>query len=243
MASFFGEVLAPKSRIIDDEDLDAQEESYCEEFKLSFVCLFKEKNLLIICEGNLASIYANLGCDQSLLCGDLLAKRHDQDVAIGKIYGGTDFTIVSVERELKQQEFLILANTILGLTDTGCNIICLTSRHISEYRVEELDGEEPLVRSLASKSFTQTDDIKMLEMPNILTGLSSAILSISVVKGLPCLLLVSYVDLLTADSISLQGFQSIHKIKMVQASSLQKPNIAEALKSKQLFKNTNHLYI
>ena len=28
MASFFGEVLAPRSRIIDDEDLDAQEGNF-----------------------------------------------------------------------------------------------------------------------------------------------------------------------------------------------------------------------
>jgi len=242
MASFFGEVLAPRSRIIDDEDLDAQEESYCDEFKIS-CAPFKEKNLLIICEGKLASTYSKLGVEESQFCGDLLAKSFNQDVAIGKIIRGSDYTIVSCEHELKQQEFLILANTILGLADSGCNIICITSRHISEYRVDELDGEEPLVRSLASKSFAQSDAIKKLEMPNILTGLSSAVLSISVVKGMPCLLLVSYVDLLTADSISLQGFQSLHKIQIVQGSSLQKPNIAEALKSKQLFKNTNHLYI
>jgi hypothetical protein len=242
MASFFGEVLPPRSRIIDDEDLDAQEEGYCEEFHVSCPP-FKEKNLLIICEGSLASVYSKLCCQESQSCGDLLAKSFNQDVAIGKIFRGSDWTIVTCEQELKQQEFLNLANTILGVADTGCNIICFTARHISEYRADEIDHDEPLARSLASKTFPQAIPTKKLEIPNILTGLSSAVLSISVVKGLPCLLLVNYVDLLTADSISLQGFQAVHKLQLVQACSLQKPNIAEALKAKQVYRNANHLYI
>jgi len=242
MASFFGEVLPPRSRIIDDEDLDAIEEGYCDEFRVSCPPN-KEKNLLIVCEGKLSSIYSQLCSSESQMCGDLLAKSFNQDVSIGKIYRGNDWTLVTCEQDLKQQEYLNLANTVLGLADGGCKIICLTARHISEYRVEESDQDETVTRSLISASFPEPEPAKKLEVPNILTGLSAGVLSISVVKGFPCLLLVNYVDVLTADSISLQGFQNIHKLKFIQECSLQKPNIAEALKTKQLHKNSNHLYI
>nr|ALS04513.1 proteasome assembly chaperone 1 [Acartia pacifica] len=242
MASFFGEVLAPRSRIFDDEDLDAIEEAYCEEFRLSSQ-QEKEKKLLLVCDGPLPSAYSKICSAGGQSSGEILAKSFSRDVSIGQIIRGSDWTVVTCEQELKQPEFMILANTILELSEPGCHIVCLTARHISEYRSEVIDADESVVRCLASKSFPQSDSTKMLEVPNILTGLSAAILSISVVKDYPCYLLVNYVDLFTPDSISLQGFQDMYQLKSVQGSSLKKPNIAEALKAKQFFKNTSNLYI
>eukprot|EP00088_Acartia_fossae_P059050 TRINITY_DN6965_c0_g1_i11.p1 TRINITY_DN6965_c0_g1~~TRINITY_DN6965_c0_g1_i11.p1 ORF type:complete len:243 (-),score=39.15 TRINITY_DN6965_c0_g1_i11:191-919(-) len=242
MASFFGEVLPPRSRILDDEDLDAMEEGFCEEFKVTSPPEL-EKNLLIVCEGSLPGVYTQLCFNNIQACGEILGKSSDKEVSFGKIFRGSNWTVVTCEHDLKQQEFLNLGNTILGLMDKGCQIICLTARHISEFRVEEMIEDESVVRCLSSKSFPATDAVKRLEIPNLLTGLSAAILSIAIVKGLPCFLLVNYVDLFTPDSMTLQGYQSIFKLKCLQESSLEKPNVSEALKSRQLFRPSNNLYI
>jgi len=244
MASYFGEVLPPRSRFLDDEDLDAMEEGFCEEFNISCQQEQKEKNLLIVCDGPLPSAYAKLSVQEAQACGEVLAKSFNKDICIGKIFRGSDWTVLTCEQELKHQEFLNLANKMMSIMDKGCQIICLTARHISEYRVEEQNIEDSsIVRCLASKSFKHSNIVNRLEVPNILTGLSAAILSISIVKGFDCYLLVNYVDMLTADSISLDGFNTIHKLQQLQASSLVKPNIAEALKTKKINNISNNLYL
>jgi len=244
MASYFGEVLPPRSRFLDDEDLDAIEEGFCEEFNISCQQEQKEKNLLIVSDGSLPSAYAKLNVQEAQACGEILAKSFNKDICIGKIFRGSDWTVLTCEQDLKHQEFLNLANKILSIVDDGCQIVCLTARHISEYRVEEQNIEDSsIVRYLSSKSFKHSNIVSRLEVPNILTGLSAAILSISIVKGFGCYLLVNYVDMLTPDSISLQAFNNIHKLQQLQASSLQKPNIAEALKNKRLNNLPNNLYL
>ena len=122
--------------------------------------------------------------------------------------------MVSWTGELKQAEYSPAAKLVLSLTQSNTQVVCLTARHISEYRGEDYLDENPLVRCLATPSFPSNTTIKRLEVPNLVTGLSAALLSIASVRGMSALLLVNFVEMLSLDSLSLSGFQAIHTIQV-----------------------------
>jgi len=241
MASFFGEVVTGSFRYFDDEDEDEQQEVDYRSFSVTSPPT-REKKLLIVADGQLSAVYLQLVADKQKI-GSLNAIGH-KNSEIGTIYRGSDWTAVSCSTELQRGEYTILANTILGLTDPAATVICLTSRHISEFRGAEEERGETVVKSLKTKTFPTIDKIGRLEAPNILTGLSAGILSIAAVKGIPACLLVNYVDILTADSLSLQGFQNLHRLPVASSSSL-KPatNLAAALKAVRLAASPSNLYM
>jgi len=240
MASFFGEVVTGSFRYFDDEDEDEQEVS-CRSFSVTSPPTL-EKQLLVVADGQLSAVYLQLIAGKQKM-GSLIASGH-KNSEIGTIYRGSDWSGVACGGELQRAEYSTLANTILGLTTPPAAVICLTSRHISEFRGGEEDRGETIVRSLKTKTFPTVDKIKRLEAPNILTGLSAAILSIAAVKGIAACLLVNYVDVLTADSLSLQGFQDLHRLPLASSSALEKPtNLATELREARLTANPSNLYM
>ena len=62
--------------------------------------------------------------------------------------------------------------------------------------------------------------------------------------GLPAAVAVNYVQVLTPDSLSLAGFNTIHQFSLVKQAGLTKPvNLPDALKSLKLLDNPSNLYI
>jgi len=243
MATFFGEVVTGSYRYLDDEDEDALQDAVCRKISFS-VNLEAEAGLLLVGEGPLAAAYAEV-CFRSKPCGQLKAQSlNGNESVIGKLFRGQGWTAVTVDKELSRGELSTLAEQILRLADPAAtSVLCLTARHISDYRGED-DSSDSLVRCLSTKQFPKQDHIKSLEIPNILTGLSAAILSSAAVKGVPASLVVNYVDVLSVDSLALQGFQKIHKLPLPKDSKLTKPNnLAEALKSLHMFSDSINLYM
>eukprot|EP00088_Acartia_fossae_P023902 TRINITY_DN24883_c0_g1_i1.p1 TRINITY_DN24883_c0_g1~~TRINITY_DN24883_c0_g1_i1.p1 ORF type:complete len:249 (-),score=36.89 TRINITY_DN24883_c0_g1_i1:86-832(-) len=248
MASFFGEVVAESYRYFDDEDEDALEAVRGTEFSFSHVEPRSEEKLLIVTEGRLPSSYMDV-CASSLKdVGSIIGRLDNKEVKFGKVLRGDSCTVVEVEQDLRLEESHPLASLIVGLVaNANTNMLCLTARHIRDYRgdVEEADNG-CIVRFLSTKNFQNSNNLKRLEVPNILSGLSAAILSISTVRGIPAMLLVNYVEMLHClDSISQVGFQSIHNLEPVKACSAicQPTNLSAQLKSRRTFQDSSNLYI
>jgi len=238
----FGEIVMPSCRYFDDEDEDALEDLQVREFNLSTE-LGGEKKILVVAEGPLPTAYIQL-CTADKEVATIHAKHNNQESNIGTVYRGDDWTVVSWVGELNQSEYSPAAKLVLSLAQSETQIVCITARHISEYRGEDCGEENPLVRSLCTSSFPSNTLINRLEVPNILTGLSAALLSVASVRGMAALLLVNFVEMTSVDSLSLAGFQAIHSLQAVSGSKLSRPNnLAAALKARKPFSNPTNLYL
>jgi len=238
MASFFGEVVTGSCRYFDDED----DEEVLRTFSLSTTNLSAEPKLLILAEGKLPAVYMKL-CTKTQEVASVVGAFEGKSTKVGSIYRGSNWTVVTCEGDLKMGEYTPLATLLLTtLVEPSTNILCLTARHISEYRGDW--EEDNVVRCLTTHQFPTQTAIKRLEVPNLLTGLSAALVSLAAVKGLPAALVVNYVEVMDADSLSLSGFDAIHKLTGVnQAGLTRQNNIAHALKSLNQFANPSNLYM
>jgi len=244
MASFFGEVVAQSYRYFDDEDEDLAQEMTCRKFSTSGSTSKVEKSLLLVAEGKLASVYTEIATQLQPVELLLAQTEGGASTEIGKIFRGPGYTAVTVDKDLSMVELNSLGELVLQMVDpSSAKLVCLTSRHISEYRGEG-ESDEGVVRCLSTKPFPSISTVKRLEVPNILTGLSAAILSVSAVKSIAASLLISYVDTLVVDSLTLHGFERVHELPCLQQAGLSKPaNLSTALKKLKPNTISSNLYM
>jgi len=233
MASFFGEVVTGSYRFIDPEDPDYNDlRTTAQSWRVVGDVPVEEK-LMIVCEGDVASSFASLLLGESRTVGEV--RCEDQVLEVRR---GQTFTAVLCSG----QETGDLASTLLSLVRRdSCHVLLLTARHLSQ-----LTGQlsQPEVFSLTTRHWGGVLPCRQLPTPNFLTGLTASLLTEGQLSGHKIALLVSYSDVLTVDSLTLEPFNIIHKIDAVTECGI-KPvkNISSELSKLKLNVCDESLYM
>lgn len=257
MATFFGEVVAGSYRYFDDEDEDALDNARDLTFQLRDEVSEKEGRLLLVAEGRLAAAFLHLllggggGGDMQLVTEIQTGGSSRRTVA--RIFRNGSCTVVYCgEGVVSHQDSLPLATIILSLVTSQALVIPLTARHSSELQNTEAlagsVGEElgsSLGLCLVTPKYAGPLPCSRLVQPNLVSGLSAALLTLAIVRGLAAVLLVNYVDVLAVDSLALAGFQALLKVPEVGGAGLSLPahHLPHKLKQINLLAPDSNLYL
>ena len=237
-------------RYIDPDQPDYNEGS-CQSWHLDSD-IAKEENLLIVTEGSIAECYVKLfGLDLARVGGVSC-----DDMAVD-VMRGEKVTLVSCSGH----ETGNIGHVLLSLTNPDtCSVLVLTARHVSQLRCE--DGVMPSnVYCLATKRWTDARPCPGLPSPNIISGLSSSLLTEGQISGSKVLSIIAFTEILRPDSLSLEPLTVVHKIgeefelsylslyficnaDAVTKAGLKKPiNISNGLIQLKLFNCPDNIYM
>merc|ERR1719369_60005 len=246
MASFFGEIVTRTPRYLDDEDEDSLQACQDYNYFLTGNTIKGEENksdLLLISDGKLASTFSKLFLSEGAESDGTVEARHPQTEAghtVCDIYSADNHTVVTTS-PVSPANMFPLAETLLSLVLPTSTVLLLTERHSSELRT---DGRSPATHCLATPQLSGPLPCDRLPAPNILSGLPAAVLSLCQMRGMPGLLLVTYTDVLSPDSISLSGFCPMFSVEAVAKAGLHKPvDIAAKLREANLTVQEDSLYM
>ena len=207
MASFFGEVVFPVSRAFwDDEEESGPtgQPIYQPEF---FVRWLKEKptqiNKLIVIEGEILIDFSkeSLGKNSKEVCF-VEDDKQKKACTIYQINDEVYLCIVSEHFDVKFSSKLV--DKMTDILSSVENTICITYRHISQFKNKNIPAVPSFLRMLVTKSGNNVCKLKepFLEQPNIVYGVTAGVLSYAQFMELPAVLYVLYIDSFALDSAS-----------------------------------------
>ncbi|XP_043258101.1 proteasome assembly chaperone 1 [Colletes gigas] len=207
MVSFFGEVVFPVSRAFwDDEDESTPNERTTNQPEFT-VRWLKEKpariNTLIVVEGEMLLDFTKECLCQSSEEACLVEDENKKKMCI--IYQVNDdvyLCIVSPRFNVKFSGKLVdkISDILLSANRT----ICITCRHVSQFKCNDTPNVPSFLRMLVSKNGESVCNLKetLLEQPNIVYGVTAGVLSYAEFMELPSVLYVLYADHFVLDSLS-----------------------------------------
>ncbi|XP_017877855.1 proteasome assembly chaperone 1 [Ceratina calcarata] len=207
MASFFGEVVFPVSRAFwDDEDENGTSESSVKEPKF-FVRWLKDKpsdiDTLIVIEGEMLIDFS-----KECLCQnseEACFVEDDKQKKLCTIYQVNEevyVCIVSSQFDVKFSGMLV--EKMSDVISSVKNTICVTCRHMSQFKSKNVPEVPSFLRMLFTKNGQNVCKVKepLLERPNIIYGVTAGVLSYAEFMELPAVLYVLYTDCFALDSLS-----------------------------------------
>ena len=215
MASFFGEVVTPSYRYIDDESPDYIGTD-CGVWEAG-AGLQLEKSLLVITEGEIAGSYAQLwgGVEE---VGRLECRPGQATLPVE---AGAGYSLVRCPPGLAAGEQDSLARALLSLAAAACPVLVLTARHTSQ--LADSNGVAgATLHSLTSKAWPGPLVCPALPQPALLAGLPSALLTCAQVSDVSLCTFVCYTDVLTVDSLTVAPFLVINQLDCVARAGINK---------------------
>jgi len=240
MASFFGEVVTGSYRFIDDEDEDLVESFKDNEFVLTEQ-VSKEEGVLIFAEGEVASTFARMlfGDGKAELVGEVVTKEEERvvaEVVRGAVPGAT---VVLVKRNVGQADSLALARLALAMSGDDCTTLAITARPSSQ-----CIGSSPQVsHCLTSSAFKSQKPCPLLPLPTLISGPSSALLTLAHMRGKPALMVVAWQELDTVDSLSMEGFRCLSSLDCLRKAKIAPPRDFSQALSKIRLPSKESLYL
>lgn len=207
MATFFGEVVFPKSRAFwDEEDEYGPAESSMKEPEY-FVRWLKDKpsaiDTLIVIEGEMLIDFSKeCLCQNSEETCFVEDDKQKKACTIYQINEEVYACIVSPKFNVKYSGMLV--NKMRDIISSVKNTICVTCRHMSQFKSKSLPTVPSFLRMLFTKNGQSICKLKepLLERPNIVYGVTAGVLSYAEFVELPAVLYVLYTDCLALDSLS-----------------------------------------
>ncbi|XP_072369357.1 proteasome assembly chaperone 1-like isoform X2 [Scyliorhinus torazame] len=245
MATFFGEVLPVFSRAVEEEEEDEDEEIRRE--------LEGRREITIQwCTGSRASTESSL--DLSFTCSTFLIAVGQNAVGflnsfvqcsgsweiIGAVtlwnerVKGTD----TVNRQFPTDSSCLLyrltSNPMVfgNIQKRNLEVIILSSCSVTEYKSPSSISNitVPFLRALKTSAFQETPHCPLLEQPNVISGLSAAVLSYCQVRQIPAVLYHCYSDVTTLDSLTIEAFRPLLACKSLVSFVKDTSRSAEILK-------------
>ena len=105
-----------------------------------------------------------------------------------------------------------IGTKIIEVCPKNCAIAILASESIVNYHQEKSSEEDSFIlRKVQNSHWKSTPKVgcPLLEQPNVIGGISAAILTISELQGLPCILIVQYSSSNLIDSQNMEGYNII----------------------------------
>eukprot|EP00092_Neocalanus_flemingeri_P004663 GFUD01005027.1.p2 GENE.GFUD01005027.1~~GFUD01005027.1.p2 ORF type:complete len:237 (-),score=82.82 GFUD01005027.1:390-1100(-) len=236
MASFFGEIVTGSYRYIDDEDPDYTSEP-AEDWTAG-EGIEKETGLLVVTEGDQAGSYTRLWGDLPVV-GSL--QSGTRQIPVGRCAG---YSLVHCPAGVQTAESDSLARAVLSTASTGCTVVVLTSRHVSDLKCDLASYLSTPVHCLATKAWTESLPCTRLPQPNIVSGLPAAIMTMAQMSGQQALLLMAFTEVLAVDSLALAPFTVCHKIGAVTKAGVKKvANIGAELSKLKVISCDDSLYM
>jgi len=226
MASFFGEVVTGSYRFIDDEDEDLVESFKNNDFVLTEQ-VSKEDGVLVFAEGEVASAFGRmlLGDGKAELLGEIVTKEEERVVA-EVVRGAPGATLVLVRRNVEQADSLALARLAFTLAGDCCTTLAITSRPASQC----IGSSSLSSHCLTSSAFKAKPPCSLLPLPTLISGPSSALLTLAHMRGKPALMVVSWQELDTVDSLAMEGFRCLSSLDCLKKAKMLPPkDFAQAL--------------
>ncbi|XP_003707315.1 proteasome assembly chaperone 1 [Megachile rotundata] len=240
MASFFGEVVFPVSRAFwdeEDENAPTGQPVYQPKF---FVQWLKAKpiriNTVIVVEGEMLIDFSRECLAQN--SEEVCFVEDDKQKKACSIYQVNEevyLCIVLTHFDVKFSSKLV--DKMTDILSNVENTICITCRHISQFKNNNVPTDPSFLRMLATKCGTNVCKLKVpfLEQPNIVYGVTAGVLSYAEFTGLPAVLYVLYTDSFALDSSSAEPL-----IKIFEAMNCTLHDVSFAGKD---FFNKGNLYL
>ncbi|XP_076164543.1 proteasome assembly chaperone 1 [Ptiloglossa arizonensis] len=216
MVSFFGEVVFPVSRAFWDED-DENGPSGDTVNQLEFsIRWLKEKptriNKLVMIEGEMLLDFSRECLCQNLEEVCLIEDENKKKICIiYQINNEIYLCMVSPHFNVKYSGKLVDKMSDI-LLNTNC-IICVTCRHMSQFKHKNILAVPSFLRMLVTKNGENTCNFKvpLLEQPNIVYGVTAGVLSYAEFMDLPSVLYILYADNFVLDSLSAEPLLKLFK--------------------------------
>ncbi|CAK9822535.1 Proteasome assembly chaperone 1 [Anthophora retusa] len=205
MVSFFGEVVFPVSRAFWDEEEIGETRSVNQ--PQFFVQWLKEKpsqiDTLVVIEGEML-IDFSIKC----LCQnfeEMCFVEDDNQKKICTLYQVNDNVYLCAVSPRFDTKFSARLVDKMGETISIVkNTVCLTCRHISQFKNKNTPAVPSFLRMLTTENGENVCKLKepYLEQPNIVYGVAAGVLSYAQFMELPAVLYVLYTDSFVLDSLS-----------------------------------------
>ncbi|KAK9499003.1 hypothetical protein O3M35_003526 [Rhynocoris fuscipes] len=223
MATFFGEVILPSSRVFfEDDDSDVEDDTVSERRLLELNLLDDNSlkvdyELLLIVEGTVSRGFAEvylLNEKTTPLAEIYLPKEENNDNLVEISPHKEDNSILY---KLNNKTLLLKTSPSLDLTlanqltlkvmpwlEKSKTVLIFNSKAVSDYRCESIDTlpasfEKTLTTSAVSEI---PSTYQRLEQPNFISGFSASVASWCECMNKPCTLHINYTDKSILDSIT-----------------------------------------
>ncbi|XP_041067483.1 proteasome assembly chaperone 1 [Carcharodon carcharias] len=119
-----------------------------------------------------------------------------------------------------------------NIQQRNLEVIILSSCSVTEYKspASISNISVPFLRSLKTSAFQETPLCALLEQPNVISGLSAAVLSYCQVRQIPAVLYHCYSDVTTIDSLTIEAFRPLLACKSLTSFVKDTSRSAEILK-------------
>merc|ERR1719318_1106246 len=114
---------------------------------------------------------------------------------------------------------LAVARLALSLASNDCTILAITSRTSSQC----VDSASSSSHSLSTSSFKSKTPCPLLPLPTLISGPSSALLTLAQMRGKHALMVVAWQDLDTVDSLAMEGFRCLSTLDCLKRAPIQPP--------------------
>ena len=201
----------------------------------------EKTELCLISACKLSNIFCNL-----YIIGpqpDKVGRIKEDNKIIGEIFrvdSNLSICQLTTATYLSEGEFgsnLDLAEKLLTLAD---KIVVLQSKHLRYYQCEDGIETETLTRWLKNQWDDEEVRMSLLEAPNELDGIPSAVMKKAKLGQKPCAALINFADGLNPDSISLGGFSPLFEWKCLKGL---KPRKDALERLKKLTSDDSLLYV
>ena len=232
MATFFGEVVTGSYRYIDPDHPDYNDTRAAPQSWSLADKIPQEESLLIVTEGDIAGSYVRLLHD----CQPVARIQADTGGKV-EVVRGEKFTQVLCSG----QETGNLGSVVMSLAADTCTVLLLGSRHVSQLKSEE---DTCGVHCLVTKKWEGVTPCPTLPSPNIVSGLLASLLTEGQMTGKRVMAIITFTEVMTVDSLSLEPFKVIHKLDAVTKADLKQPsNISAELSKLKMFHCPSNLYM
>uniref|UniRef100_A0A0A9YU54 Proteasome assembly chaperone 1 n=2 Tax=Lygus hesperus TaxID=30085 RepID=A0A0A9YU54_LYGHE len=231
MATFFGEVILPSSRVFFDDSDDEEDGSPAthgnslEVKELVPGSLGAECNVLIISEGNVARGFSDnhlIGEEAQVLAEVQLPLNQQMDTDFPARRKAAEPTLLY---KLKNSTYLLdvsssidillsnnLTLSIESVLRSAKKIVVLCNRPTADYRCDSINSlPSAFLRVLKTSSWTDPLDQRTLEQPNFVSGLPASIVSWCEATNKPCVAAICYTDTDKAETVTVSPLHNFFK--------------------------------
>ncbi|XP_069745024.1 proteasome assembly chaperone 1 isoform X2 [Narcine bancroftii] len=112
------------------------------------------------------------------------------------------------------------------------NVIVLSSSSVTEYKSSRSIPSIPVpfLRALKTNALQETPHCQLLEQPNVISGLSAAVLTYCQVRQIPAVLYHCYSDITELDTLTIEAFKPVLACKSLNSIVKDTSRSAEILK-------------
>ncbi|KAF6205258.1 hypothetical protein GE061_019426 [Apolygus lucorum] len=231
MATFFGEVILPSSRVFFDDSDDEEDGSSAtqrNEFEVKELVpgsLGAECNLLVISEGNVSRGFSDhhlMGEDAQVLAEIQLPSHEQMDTDFPARRKAAEPTLLY---KLKHSTYLLdvsssidillsnnLTLSIQSVLRSAKKIVVLCNRPTADFRCDSInDLPSAFLRVLKTSSWTEPLDQRIVEQPNFISGLPASIISWCEASNKPCVAAICFTDTDRAEAVTVSPLLNFFK--------------------------------